>query len=174
MIEFRIHGRGGQGVQKSAQILSRAAFLKGFETQDFSVYGAERQGAPLTSFVRVEHSCVPTRGYVFEPDVIIILDDSLPREKTLAGKKPDSKVFINSQEKVSGTGFYSIDATGIALKETGKPIANTALLGAIAEKMPEIVSFEKLEKAIRAELAKYSEEILEKNINAARKCFEMV
>jgi len=173
MLEFRIHGRGGQGVQKSAQILSRAAFLKGFETQDFSIYGAERQGAPLTSFVRVEKLCVPTRGYVFEPDIIIILDDSIPREKTLAGKKESTKVFINTEEKVSGENFYCIDATGIALQETGRAIANTAMLGAIAKKVPEI-TWENLEKAIRIELAKYKEEVLQKNVNAARKCFEMI
>ncbi|MDO8647261.1 MAG: 2-oxoacid:acceptor oxidoreductase family protein [Candidatus Diapherotrites archaeon] len=174
MIEMRIHGRGGQGVQKSAQILSRAAFLKGFETQDFSIYGAERQGAPLTSFVRLERLCVPTRGYVFEPDVIVILDDSIPREKTLAGKKESTKVFINTQDKVSGKEFYALDATGIALNETGKAIANTALLGALAKKLPEFITWENLEKAIKIELAKYAPEVIEKNVNAAKKCFEMV
>ncbi|HIH21374.1 MAG: 2-oxoacid:acceptor oxidoreductase family protein [Candidatus Diapherotrites archaeon] len=174
MLEFRIHGRGGQGVQKSAQILGRAAFLQGFDTQDFSIYGAERQGAPLTSFVRLEKGCVATRGYVFSPDFIVILDDSIPREKTLAGKKESTIVLVNSQEKENGKNFYSIDATGIALQETGKAIANVAMLGALAKKLPGVITLESLEKALRVELGKYKEEVLQKNVNAARKCFEMV
>ena len=35
MYEIRVHGRGGQGVRMSAHILGRAAFLSGFQTQDF-------------------------------------------------------------------------------------------------------------------------------------------
>lgn len=173
MIEFRFHGRGGQGVRKSAQITARAAFLQGFETQDFSIYGAERQGAPLTSFARIEKKCVPTRGYVFNPDVIVILDDSISREKTLAGKKASTKVFVNSQEKGGKKNFFYANATDIALQETGKSIANTAILGAVAKKIPEI-SFENLEKAVRIELAKYPAKVIEGNVKAAKKVFEMV
>ena len=54
MISMRIVGRGGQGVKKSAQILARAAYLAGYQTQDFAVYGAERRGAPVTSFCRID------------------------------------------------------------------------------------------------------------------------
>ena len=53
MIEIRLHGRGGQGVKKASQILGRAGFLAGYYVQDFALYGAERKGAPLTSFVRL-------------------------------------------------------------------------------------------------------------------------
>jgi len=104
----------------------------------------------------------------------VILDDSIPREKTLAGKKESTIVLVNSQEKENGKNFYSIDATGIALQETGKAIANVAMLGALAKKLPGVITLESLEKALRVELGKYKEGVLQKNVNAARKCFEMV
>ena len=64
MISIRLHGRGGQGVKKAAQILARAAYLAGYATQDFALYGAERRGAPVTSFVRMDKEKINTRGYV--------------------------------------------------------------------------------------------------------------
>jgi pyruvate ferredoxin oxidoreductase gamma subunit len=67
MISVRIHGRGGQGVKKAAQILARAAYLAGYYTQDFALYGAERRGAPVTSFVRLDKDPIKTRGYVWNP-----------------------------------------------------------------------------------------------------------
>ncbi|MEW6294896.1 MAG: 2-oxoacid:acceptor oxidoreductase family protein [Candidatus Diapherotrites archaeon] len=173
MIEVRIHGRGGQGVKKSAQIIARAAYLSGFQTQDFAVYGAERQGAPVTSFVRIDRKPIELRGYIFEPDFIIILDDTIERKKTLSGAKKETKVLINSHEKIEKKNFWVMDATSIALQETGRQTANIAMLGAFLKLFLEI-SFEKLEEAVRIELGAKKEELISKNMNAARKCFEMV
>ncbi len=171
MIEIRVHGRGGQGVKKAAQILARAAHLSGFKTQDFAVYGAERQGAPVTSFVRMDKKNVDLRGYVFEPDYIIVLDDSIKRKKTLAGRKKETIGLINSGGKKKEKGIIKVDATDISLKETGKAIANVPMLGAFV-KVSGKIPFKSLEKAIRIELEKYPEKIKEKNVNAARKGFE--
>ena len=42
MIEYRIHGRGGQGSVAAAYLLAGAAFEAGFTCQAFPAFGAER------------------------------------------------------------------------------------------------------------------------------------
>ncbi|MFH0714211.1 MAG: 2-oxoacid:acceptor oxidoreductase family protein [Candidatus Diapherotrites archaeon] len=170
MIEIRIHGRGGQGVKKSAQIIARAASLKGMQTQDFAMYGAERQGAPVTSFVRADRKPIETRGYVFEPDWIIVLDDSIEREKTLEGRKEGTKILVNSQDLKKEKGIIKADATSIALKETGRAIANVALLGAFVRES-KLFGMKELEKALEIELAKKGD-IVQKNLKAAQRVAE--
>ena len=171
MIEIRIHGRGGQGVKKSAMLIARAAFLKGYVTQDFALYGAERRGAPVTSFVRLDKKKIGTRGYIFEPDFIISLDESIDHDVVLQGAKKSTKVIINTQESTRGE--YSIDATNITLKETGVNIPNIAMLGAFA-KVSKIFGMNELKKAVDIEFGHKNKQILNKNINAAKKCHEKV
>ena len=172
MHEIRIHGRGGQGVKKSAEIIARAAYLSGFRTQDFAVYGAERRGAPVTSFVRIDKKPIELRGYVFEPDFIIVLDDTIEKEKYLKGAKKETKILINSTKKFEDKRIKAIDATKVALKEICQPIANIALIGAFLKMFKEI-PFKNLEKAVRVELGKKKKQVCEKNVCAAKICYEM-
>ncbi len=172
MIEIRLHGRGGQGVKKSAQILARAAYLAGYKTQDFALYGAERRGAPVISFVRIDKKAVNTRGYIFEPDYIIILDETISKNTTLKGRKSSTKIIVNTHNPVKHE--CVVDATKISLEEVGTPLgANVALLGALVHVLKEI-PFEKLEEAIRIELGKYNKRVIDKNIEAAKKCYNVV
>ena len=77
MYKIRIHGRGGQGAKLAAKIIGSAAFLEGYEVQDFSLYGAERRGSPVTAFVRVDNEKIFERGYIQDPDCVIMLDETL-------------------------------------------------------------------------------------------------
>lgn len=172
MMEVRIHGRGGQGIKKTAQILGRAAYLSGFFTQDFAMYGAERRGAPVTSFVRYDKKPISSRGYVFEPDFIVIIDSTLEMENMLKGMKKNTLVIINTKAKPNIKGAHWIDAMKISIQSTGKPIPNTVMLGAFA-KLAEI-DIKHMCDAIKKELEKYSDEIVEKNIIACKKGYEMV
>ena len=53
MIEIVIFGRGGQGGVTLAKLIAATYFLRGKFVQSFGVYAAERSGAPLNAFVRV-------------------------------------------------------------------------------------------------------------------------
>ena len=77
MIEIIIHGRGGQGGKKLAKMIALAAFYEEKYVQSFALYGAERRGAPVVSFVRIDDEPIELRGYVTKPDWTIVLDDSL-------------------------------------------------------------------------------------------------
>lgn len=158
----------------TARILGRAAFLSGLQTQDFAIYGSERRGAPLASFCRVSKEPIGTRGYVFAPDFIILLDPTLDPGVVSAGLKKDGFILINSEKKLpgfAGMKTHYIDATGIAMKKLGKPIPNVAVLGAFL-KLTGMLPLESLEKAIEEELAEAGHgNMAEANIMASRLCW---
>lgn len=180
MFEVRFHGRGGQGVLMSAHILARTAFLSGWRTQDFAMYGAERRGAPITSFVRWDKAEISERGYIFEPDAVVVLDDTLNFATMLKGLKSRGLVLINSH--VEPTWFKKqfkirrltvVPATDMALKIIGRPIANAAVLGALVKLLG--LPLRTLEKAISTELAEAGHpEAVKKNVLAARECAKLV
>jgi len=175
MYEIRIHGRGGQGVKTTAHILGRAGFLTGFETQDFAVYGAERRGAPVASFCRMDKKQVLSRGYIFKPDAIIVMDPTIDKMMTLAGIKNKGIVLVNSDRKIEEfKGAKFIDATKIAIDCIGKPIPSIAILGAFI-KLSGKIPMPSLKKAIKTELIETDHrKAISGNIKACQRCFDEI
>lgn len=137
MIEYRIHGRGGQGSVAAAYLLAAAAFEAGFTCQAFPAFGAERRGAPVTAFVRTDTKPIHLRSQVHSPGFLIVQDDTLLLDPGLtSGLKPGGAMLVNSRRAAAevGKGFdtrvVTIAATELAVEEIGKPIPNTALLAA--------------------------------------------
>ncbi len=167
MIEYRIHGRGGQGSVAAAYLLAAAAFEAGFTCQAFPAFGAERRGAPVTAFVRVDAKPITLRSQVQSPDYLIVQDETLLLDPNLtAGLKPGGAMLVNSRNpadeiaKRFNTRVVSIDATAMAMKEIGKPIPNTALLAAflaLTDQMPQSALVAALKGRFRGAL-------LEKNL----------
>ncbi|NCF75105.1 MAG: pyruvate ferredoxin oxidoreductase subunit gamma [Xanthomonadaceae bacterium] len=171
MIEIRIHGRGGQGVVTAAELIAIAAFYEGKESQAFPNFGVERRGAPIESYARISDQPIKLRSQIYEPDFIIVQDDTLFSIIDLfKGIKKDTKIIINTNKKLSlkldakKENILFIPATKIALEVLGKPIINTVMLGAFA-KFSELIKLTSIEKALKS---KFSGEILEKNIKAAK------
>ncbi len=169
MIEIRIHGRGGQGAVSAAEILAIAAFRYGKYSQAFPFFGPERSGAPVESYCRISDKPIKLRAHVYNPNYVIVLDESLLglSEK---GLQKDSVIVINSRDKHK-TGFksYNIDAIPIALKFFTRPIVNTVMLGAFA-KATKLITLESLKIAIKE---KFSDSLAEKNIKAIEAAYSM-
>ncbi len=182
-------GRGGQGAKTAARVIGTAAFLEGKQAQDLPIYGAERRGAPVFSFVRIDDDFIGMRGYIPNPDMVVVLDDSLftmPGANATKGLKPEGTLVTNSSKseaeirKIANvdkrTNVVIVNATSIALETIGKPIPNLALLGAVVSATG-AVKLDSLEAAIRKEMTEEKgmpEEKILKNIEAARKCHETV
>jgi pyruvate ferredoxin oxidoreductase gamma subunit/2-oxoisovalerate ferredoxin oxidoreductase gamma subunit len=143
MIEIRIHGRGGQGAVSASTMLAIAAHKAGRHAQAFAVYGAERRGAPMVAFVRVDDVPIQLRQMVYQPHGAIILDQTLPIiVDVTAGLRPDGWILVNSPEGATYPPsfqkftVYAVDASGIAadlgLGTRAMPMVNTAILGAVA------------------------------------------
>lgn len=136
MKEIKIFGRGGQGAVMASQILATAAFLEGYWAQTFPQFGAERRGAPVIAYIRLDHEPIPIRSKVYAPDVVIVMDFNLFKMvNPLADIKPDGIALINYPD---GSEFplnllkkmdrlFTVDASSIAHKIYGKttiPITN--------------------------------------------------
>jgi pyruvate ferredoxin oxidoreductase gamma subunit len=134
MIEIRIHGRGGQGAVTFAELLAKAAGLEGKWVQAFPAFGVERRGAPVKAFCRIDSKPITIRSQIYAPDWIVLLDSGLlDNSEVREGLKESTKFVINGNCSMEGYESRTIDATDLALKILGKPIVNTAMLGAFAK-----------------------------------------
>ena len=140
MFEIRIHSRGGQGGVTAARLLALAAIHDGKYATAAPFYGAERRGAPIVSFVRIDDKPIRVYSQIKKPDMVVVLDASvMDVVDVLQGLKSGGNVLVNSQQKKEFAGFRSsnVDLTGIALKEnlvvSGSPILNTPVIGALAK-----------------------------------------
>src|SRR5665647_3758992 len=77
MVEFRWHGRGGQGAWTASELLARTALDEGKYIQSFPEFGPERMGAPVTAFTRISTEPIRLHCAIYDPDVVIVLDLSL-------------------------------------------------------------------------------------------------
>ncbi len=177
MIEIRIHGRGGQGSVTAAELLAVAAFDDGREAQAFPAFGVERRGAPVQAFCRISDAPIRIRSQIYAPDYVIVQDPTLmDTVDVLAGLKPDGTVLINSErapEELSldtAARVVTFPATRIALEELGRPIMNTAILGAFSG-VSGAISFEAIERSIRH---RFAEELGEKNVRAAQRAHDLM
>jgi pyruvate ferredoxin oxidoreductase gamma subunit len=176
MIEIRLHGRGGQGAVTAAELLAVSAFDDDREAQAFPAFGVERRGAPVMAFCRISEKPIRVRTQIYEPDYVIVQDSTLMDSvNVLAGLKPDGTVLINSEKSPEELGLHTsarvvtIPASQIAQEEIGRPIMNTAILGAFAG-ISGAISFEAIERSIRH---RFKGELGEKNIKAARRAYEL-
>jgi pyruvate ferredoxin oxidoreductase gamma subunit len=140
MFEIRIHSRGGQGGVTAARLLAMAALHDGKYATACPFYGAERRGAPIVSFVRIDDKPIKVYSQIRQPDMVVVLDTSvMDVVDVLQGLKKGGRIFVNSAGKREFPGFScgNVDLTGIALREnlvvSGSPILNTPVLGALAK-----------------------------------------
>src|SRR4030065_2078906 len=77
MIESRFHGRGGQGAVIASKIFAAAFLKEGKHAQAFPAFGGERRGAPVMAFTRFDKKTITRRSMVYEPDHVVILDESI-------------------------------------------------------------------------------------------------
>lgn len=177
MKEIRIHARAGQGAITTASLLGYAYFLKGMYPYAFPHFGAARMGAPMNAFVRVDSQPVRLRSQIYEPDYVIIMDATLMRGfNCFAGLKEEGIAIVNEREGVeipkanAKQKIFALPANDIALKTIGRPLGNTALLGAFCAATSEL-SLDNLVDAIKK---RFSQKVQEANIQSAKQGFEFV
>jgi len=177
MIEIRIHGRGGQGNVAAAELLSIAAFKGGKFAQAFPSFGAERIGAPVQAFVRIDDKKIRTREDVRSPDYLIVQDEFLmDTVPVLDGLKSDGLIVVNSDKppeelyiKTTAT-VETIPATEIALEIIGRPIPNAVMIGAFCS-ITGLVNLDSVQEAI---MEKFPGKVGENNVAALERAVEIM
>lgn len=182
MIEIRLHGRGGQGAVVGANILAEAAMREGKYVQAFPLFGAERRGAAVQAFLRVDTKQIYIKDIVEKPDHVIVLDAGLIKTKAAQvdkGLKKGGWILINSHESPEVFGFSTdfsvatVNASSIAVKHglgtAQAPIVNTAILGSFI-KLIKLVGLEALLHAVEVEVPVKKEA----NVAAAKEAYHTV
>ncbi len=184
LYEVRWHARGGQGAVTASRFLSASASRENKHFQGFPEFGTERMGAPIQAFTRISKDRIYTHEQVTNPDAVVVLDPTLLEVVDVtAGIKPGGVLVINSdrspeemreQLKPGDYKLYTVDATKIATESVGRPITNTAMVGALV-RVTGLVDF----SAVRDELVsmfgtRFKSSVVEGNVKSLERAYQEV
>jgi len=149
--EIRLQGRGGQGIVTAGDLLGKAAILEGKYAQSIPTFGPERRGALSSCSLRIGDRPILLKCSATNANVLCLLDPTIWHFVNItAGLLEGSRLVFNTthspeeidEELHSGRHGYvlglteysvfTVDATSIALEVLGRPITNTAMMGAFA------------------------------------------
>ncbi len=179
MKEISIHGRGGQGSLVLAQFMAIAALEDGKYGQAFPFLGGggERRGKPIMAFCRLDDHPIRLRSRVSKADYVIVQDVTILKEvDVLTGLKPGGMVLVNTDRTPETLGLkgdfklYTFSAEDLAREILGRPIMNTALLGAFAAMTKEL----SLEATLKAVQSKFPGSLGEKNALVVEKSYQLL
>ncbi len=144
LIEVRFHGRGGQGAVTAADLLAVAGFKEGYYTLSFPMFGAEKRGTPVVSYLRISDEPIVARDEIYNPDYVVVLDPTVMETvNVVAGLKEGGMLICNypkGSEELKAElkadelkiKVATINATKMAMEVLGRPITNTTMVGAFA------------------------------------------
>ncbi len=177
MKEIKIFARAGQGAITTASLLGYAYFREGMYPYAFPNFGAARMGAPMNAFVRVDSVPVRLRSQIYEPDFVLVVDPTLMRGyNCFSGLKGDGVAIVNAKDGLENLKLkarqkcFFVPANEIALKTIGRPLGNTALIGAFAAATDEL----KLDTLLEVIKNRFSGKTREGNILAVRQGYEFI
>jgi 2-oxoacid:acceptor oxidoreductase gamma subunit (pyruvate/2-ketoisovalerate family) len=178
LIEVRWHGRGGQGIVTVSRLLAYAALLDGKHVQAFPEFGPERRGAPVTGYTRISDEPIGIHSHIYNPNIVVIVDPTLlGKIDVVGGLVEDGTVVANTEGtaselkttlKIEKAKVYTVNAMRIALDILGRPIYNTAMLGALVKAAP-IVKIDSLGTVVRE---RFPGTVGEKNVAVIKKAYE--
>jgi 2-oxoacid:acceptor oxidoreductase gamma subunit (pyruvate/2-ketoisovalerate family) len=176
--EFRWHGRGGQGAWTASELLARAAINEGKYIQSFPEFGPERMGAPVKAYTRISDEPIRLHCAVYNPTLAAVMDPTLlatvPVTEGLGEKgilivnTPKEPTKIKEELKMTEGTVWTVSATDLAMRILGRPITNTAMLGAVA-RATEVVKMESIEKAVKD---RFPGPLAEKNIGIIKEAYK--
>lgn len=188
IFELIFFARGGQGAKTAAEILAQSALREDKFVQAFPSFGPERSGAPTKTYLRISDKEIRTHEPVIDPDVVIVLDDTLLDSQDVSlNLDKNEALIVNSQESVEKIReiigkrggkyegkIYPVDASGISLEIVGQPRPNTVILGKIIQ-VTEIAKLESVKEEFRKIFEdKIGHDNCEKNILAIEKSYDTI
>lgn len=186
-VEFRWHGRGGQGAKTACMFLAEAAFNSGKDVQGFPEYGPERMGAPITAYNRIADDHCRVHSNIYYPDYVIVVDETLLHTVDVAkGLKENGALIVNTPKSADEIrplvmGGYSgrivtVDAKKISEAALGKYFPNTPMLAAavkVSGIIPQDEFIRDMEESYRHKFAR-KPHIVEGNMKALKATLEEV
>lgn len=186
LVEFRWHGRGGQGAKTACLLLADAAFAAGKFVQGFPEYGPERMGAPITAYNRISDTRCTVHCNIENPDYVVVVDETLLDSVDVTnGLQTDGAVIINTpkapaeiRRKLRGWKgrVCTLDARKISEETLGRNFPNSPMLSA-AVKVSGVLEKEQfmgdMEESFHHKFAT-KPQVVAGNMSALRKSWEEV
>ncbi len=185
LTEIRWHARAGQGAVTAAKLVAETALAADQYMQAMPEYGPERMGAPIKAFTRISPEPIDIHCNIENPDVVIVLDDSLLDVVDVAeGLVDNGTLIINTctpPDAVKRSLGLSdsitvacIDASGIALDTIKRDIPNTPMVGALS-KVTGAVDIDAIKTLLVSTFGKkFGQEIIDANIASVERAYEEV
>ncbi|RJS86019.1 pyruvate synthase [Candidatus Bathyarchaeota archaeon] len=180
LVEVRWHGRGGQGIVTVSRLLAHAALLDGKYVQAFPEFGPERAGAPVTGFTRISDEPITIHSRIYNPNVVVLVDPTLLGKVDVTQGLVEGGTIVANTERnpealrrelnVTNVRVYTVNAARIALDILGRPIYNTAMLGALLKVFP-LASMNSMIKVVKE---RFPGSMGEKNIAVIKRAYEEV
>ena len=181
MVEVRFHSLGGQGAVTLINMMAQAGDLVGRRVQAFPFFGAERRGAPVMCFLRMDDKPIDLRSQIYRPDYLVIMSPSQVEAAIEEGTKESTVLLVNMKEDEARSSLahlpfaiYAVDGTSIAIdlgmEVEGLPVVNIAFLGAVSY-VTEMVPLEAITEVLRENTPAAR---LEASMEAARRGFTSV
>ncbi len=174
MNEIKFYGRGGQGVVMASQMLGLGLFKAGMYPQCYPLFGGERRGAPVVSFLRVDRQKILLKCDIKRPDQLLCFDPTLFNWDEIREVMPPGGLILlgtnkppSSFEGVSGYRLGLVDAAAIAQRLGLGHVINTAILGAYCH-FSDLLSMDHLISAIQETVPAEKEA----NVAAARQGYD--
>ena len=185
LTEIRWHARAGQGAVTAAKLVADTALLQGNFIQAMPEYGPERTGAPLKAFTRVSSEPIEVHNNILNPDIVIVMDDTLLETiDVMEGIKEDGVIIfntnmtpaearaaVNAPESIK---VACVDATGIALATIKKDMPKTPIVGALAKVTGLFPADLVKERLVITFGKKFSQEMIDANLESVDRAFQEV
>jgi 2-oxoacid:acceptor oxidoreductase gamma subunit (pyruvate/2-ketoisovalerate family) len=176
MMEIMISGRGGQGVVTTGQIISRAAWLAGYNSRFMPYFGVERSGSPVFSFIRLDKgNKISTRERVNRPNVVIVHDKRLLSLSDTASKiTTETDVIIDAASSwIGNTKGHTrlVDATGLAEKNGSAKMANVAMAAFFCLKILNI-PYKYVSQSVKDQFQEKGKAVIEANLKISQVIYE--
>ena len=121
----------------ASQMLGLAYFKAGMYPQCYSLFGGERRGAPVVSFLRVDQEKILLKCEIKNPNELLVFDSSLIDPDEIRKQVvPGTRILVNTpkasevMERLKDFTLGLVDASPIAEQLGLGHVINTTILGA--------------------------------------------
>lgn len=185
LTEIRWHARAGQGAVTAAKLVAETALAADQYMQAMPEYGPERMGAPIKAFTRISSEPIDIHNNIENPDVVIVLDDSLLDVVDVAeGIADNGTIIINtctpadavkrSLGLADGVKVACVDASGIAMDTIKRDIPNTPMVGALS-KVTGVIDLDSIKGLLEKTFGKkFGQDIIDANLTSVDRAYKEV
>jgi pyruvate ferredoxin oxidoreductase gamma subunit len=186
LTEIRWHARAGQGAVTAAKLVADTALELDQYIQAMPEYGPERMGAPIQAFTRLSTDPIDIHCNIEQPNVIVVLDESLlPIVDVARGLTKDGAIIVNTCStpdtirrelglEDSAAKVATIDASGISLATLKRDIPNTPMIGALA-KVTGLFRLDQVAEHLRRSFGKkFAQDVIDANVESVTRAYEEV